>query len=928
MEYRLKVYTVGEDASVLTTLEFARQIFFSILILVQLIPCSLDPATFIKIKLATIRDRIGDLVDTPYQFCDEEGGVFKDQQTLGLYFKAQDVEIVLDTTLSVHLKTSAGISVSLARILKNPPFLLKFVQKLADDGVQQGKSVHSSKFNGAAAGRLPMSDIRKLASMSSDPKIHKFCLEDGHAVEDSITLEDYVSMLTTESPLVRGNGTPSIEIFFTKHDTFKRSKWHESDVSAPEIADKFEYKERLDVERPSAPETLESKLEATYSPTGSADVKSAGMLSETEWANVIRNCNLMYGWTVDITNNQVRRAPKPAFQLRPGLNLVLGPDELTVEEEPELTVLPVFAARNQLERPGGITRPGSASRAITLAPNPTPAAAAAAASTTTVGPEVRGKVTASAVENSGSDTESESEQSAGSAEESDGESDASDSDAEGNESAEATESDGDASSGSAASGSGDESGEDASSAEESDGEAESDADEDVDVTDDKETSSLRREQSDLRRQNALLKQTLTTLHAILDSSHVPEHGAFDEGCGCSYSQCPHKHHAARSSGGDRSGLKVSVAKVTNAMTSDDEASVEQDQSDREESVSSEAESGETEEESEEESAGSEAEDGQISDAETEEGESEDESVASSEPETGAVVPQPSSHPLASKSRSGASRTLPGSSPSASEDSEEELDTDSQTVVVPSGEGVDGSETVDGDRGDEDTESEEVVDGSSVIPLARTALGIPNFAVDDRSKVEVVSVEHEFEMSMAVNHFSTSSVSGSISGGYAGFSAEVSGSYGTDESRQDTHGTSTKQSTMIATYRFPRATIHLTPEDLVPTEDLQAALTRVNQTKDINDLRKLHENFGHLFCKQVMIGGALQSTKVVSTTSTSQETTVKEAFRASVGVAVKTPAGVGASLKAEHEQGKGESSGQKDSNISESVVFEATGGTVI
>jgi hypothetical protein len=39
--------------------------------------------------------------------------------------------------------------------------------------------------------------------------------------------------------------------------------------------------------------------------------RSAGMLSEEEWAVVLRNCNIMYGWTVDIKNNRLCRAPQP-----------------------------------------------------------------------------------------------------------------------------------------------------------------------------------------------------------------------------------------------------------------------------------------------------------------------------------------------------------------------------------------------------------------------------------------------------------------------------------------------------------------------------------------------------------------------------------------------------------------------------------------
>ncbi|CAE6422703.1 unnamed protein product [Rhizoctonia solani] len=54
------------------------------------------------------------------------------------------------------------------------------------------------------------------------------------------------------------------------------------------------------------------------------DAKSAGKLTEDEWGLVIQNCNLMFGWVVDVDNNTVKRAPKAAFRLKKGLNMPVG----------------------------------------------------------------------------------------------------------------------------------------------------------------------------------------------------------------------------------------------------------------------------------------------------------------------------------------------------------------------------------------------------------------------------------------------------------------------------------------------------------------------------------------------------------------------------------------------------------------------------
>jgi hypothetical protein len=93
--------------------------------------------------------------------------------------------------------------------------------------------------------------------------------------------------------------------------------------------------------------------------------------------------------------------------------------------------------------------------------------------------------------------------------------------------------------------------------------------------------------------------------------------------------------------------------------------------------------------------------------------------------------------------------------------------------------------------------------------------------------------------------------------------------------------------MIGSYMFPRVTVFLRPEDLEPTPELRAALLLVQETKDIMNLRKLYATFGHLFCHAATLGGCLQTTKIVSGTQNTSDTEQKEAFKASLGVAVST-----------------------------------------
>lgn len=126
-----------------------------------------------------------------------------------------------------------------------------------------------------------------------------------------------------------------------------------------------------------------------------------------------------------------------------------------------------------------------------------------------------------------------------------------------------------------------------------------------------------------------------------------------------------------------------------------------------------------------------------------------------------------------------------------------------------------------------------------------------------------------------------------SGGYAGYSAGVSGGFASENSSKNVNTSKTFSKRMVGNYMFPRVSVFLRPEDLEPTPELKQALLLVQSTKDLNNLRKLYSTFGHLFCSAVTLGGSLQTTKIISGTQQSKETEEKEGFKASMGVAFST-----------------------------------------
>ncbi|KAH6640375.1 hypothetical protein F5144DRAFT_589863 [Chaetomium tenue] len=214
------------------------------------------------------------------------------------------------------------------------------------------------------------------------------------------------------------------------------------------------------------------------------------------------------------------------------------------------------------------------------------------------------------------------------------------------------------------------------------------------------------------------------------------------------------------------------------------------------------------------------------------------------------------------------------------------------------------------------------------PIPAKLGAVPSYVINDRSRIEITTVMSEFQESMAKNHFSSTSVEASVSGGYAGFSVGVTGGVASESSSGQSSSNKTYSKRMIASYMFPRVSVFLRPEDLEPTQELRDALDAVRKTKNINMLRKLYQTFGHLFCYTATLGGCLQTTKIVTGTEQTQQSKEKESFKASVGVAFSTPFGVGGSVKASHETQDSSETFQRSSNTSEAMTFEATGGNSI
>lgn len=232
----------------------------------------------------------------------------------------------------------------------------------------------------------------------------------------------------------------------------------------------------------------------------------------------------------------------------------------------------------------------------------------------------------------------------------------------------------------------------------------------------------------------------------------------------------------------------------------------------------------------------------------------------------------------------------------------------------------------------DSPSGDALEGESVKAVTpKSEKGIPNFRVNDDSKIEITAHEDELTVSMAKSDFSDQSTEASVSGGGYGVSVGVSAGYASSKSNTNKSMNSSSTKTLIARYMFPRCDLLLWPDEMEPTEDLAALIKIIRTTKNIKALRKLQAEYGQLFCQRVTLGGRLLSTKIVTSTENKTMEEHKESMKVSVGASISgSYAGFSASASVKHEQAQGTTNANETSQRSqnEAAVFEAVGGDTI
>ncbi|KAI8653043.1 hypothetical protein NCS55_01287800 [Fusarium keratoplasticum] len=213
-------------------------------------------------------------------------------------------------------------------------------------------------------------------------------------------------------------------------------------------------------------------------------------------------------------------------------------------------------------------------------------------------------------------------------------------------------------------------------------------------------------------------------------------------------------------------------------------------------------------------------------------------------------------------------------------------------------------------------------------MPRKAHGIPNFMVTDDSSIEVAAVRHAFSQSMAENHFDKTTFDFEASGGFRGITAGAQGGVAAQHGSGQSEATKGAEMSLVATYKIPRVTVYLPAEDLEVTDEFAAAVEKIRKTRNLYDLRKLHQMFGQVFCSEIVLGGCLQTSKTLDAKEQEKESMARSEFKASVGLAVGFRLIASGSTKASNENQSHQEQGNKNTKQVEHLSFNATGGNTI
>lgn len=122
-------------------------------------------------------------------------------------------------------------------------------------------------------------------------------------------------------------------------------------------------------------------------------------------------------------------------------------------------------------------------------------------------------------------------------------------------------------------------------------------------------------------------------------------------------------------------------------------------------------------------------------------------------------------------------------------------------------------------------------------------GIPNFRVNDDSRIEITACQDSLAISLAKSDFSSQSTELAAAGGAYGVTVGLSAGYATSNEKKSSESKASITQTLVARYLYPRCDIFLRAEDLEPSPEFVTLLDKAKNQKSIDAVRAIHDQYG-------------------------------------------------------------------------------------
>ncbi|KAF5664241.1 membrane attack complex component perforin [Fusarium heterosporum] len=157
------------------------------------------------------------------------------------------------------------------------------------------------------------------------------------------------------------------------------------------------------------------------------------------------------------------------------------------------------------------------------------------------------------------------------------------------------------------------------------------------------------------------------------------------------------------------------------------------------------------------------------------------------------------------------------------------------------------------------------------PSTNKTPGIPSFAINDDSHINIVEVQTAFEKRLATHGFNSDEIEGSL-GVKECFGISVGHNNATQERADDIQRG--VKSLLYTTYNFPRVTVDLSPDTLELTDELKWDIQHASKA----DEEALHAAYG----------ARLESVRVTEAEEQSKVSEIKNSLRAAAGASFQSP----------------------------------------